>query len=80
MTFSLLADQGITQLLQGNPLACDHLVVISSASKSMHKLTIVLCECSLQELLIHIDHALQYGEDLEVNTRKMDQDMEENDD
>ena len=36
--------------------------------------------CSIQELLIHIDHALQYGEDLEVNTRKMDQEMEDNDD
>ena len=33
----------------------------------------------MQELLIHIDHALQYGEDLEVNTRSMDQDMPDND-
>ncbi|KAK9839039.1 hypothetical protein WJX74_008262 [Apatococcus lobatus] len=36
-------------------------------------------EDSIQELLIHIDHALQYGEDLEVNTRKMDQEMEAHD-
>ena len=43
-------------------------------------LTIAFFWFSIQELLIHIDHALQYGEDLEVNTRKMDQEMEDNDD